>query len=277
MSERIEAVSSPQNKYVSLVRALSARKQREKERLFRFDGVKLLCEAVQRGAKLSCVLLREGSSDEIVAKAKDLYGISIFDIDCRILSVSADVFDKLSDEQAPEGVIAVAAYMGDMHRECAATDGGCDYPLSEKILLLDSVRDPLNVGAIIRVAAAMGVDRIVMGRDCADIYSSKTLRASMGALFAMRIDRVECVETAVRRLCEGGRRVFAAALDTEAQRLGELAVKPGDCVVIGNEGHGISRSVIDACSGSVYIPMSSGVESLNAATAAAILVWEFFG
>ena len=147
----------------------------------------------------------------------------------------------------------------------------------ERVLLLESVRDPQNVGAIIRAAAAFSVDRIVMSRDCADIYNQKAVRASMGALFSMKIDRVDSVSDAICALRGGGRRVFAAALDREAQRLGDLGILPGDCVVIGNEGHGLTKEVIDASTGSVYIPMSDGVESLNAATAAAVLCWEFFG
>ena len=71
--------------------------------------------------------------------------------------------------------------------------------------------------------------------------------------------------------------VFAAALDPDSHRLGELKLESGDCVVIGNEGHGMSKKAIAACDGTVFIPMSDGVESLNAATAAAVLVWEFFG
>jgi TrmH family RNA methyltransferase len=128
-----------------------------------------------------------------------------------------------------------------------------------------------------RVAAALGVDRVIMSRDCADIYNSKTVRASMGAIFALKTDRVESISVAIAQLRDSGRRVFAAALDENAHKLGELEIRKGDCVLIGNEGHGISNEAIQTCDASVYIPMSEGVESLNAATAAAVLAWEFFG
>ena len=81
----------------------------------------------------------------------------------------------------------------------------------------------------------------------------------------------------VRELRDAGRRIFAAALDRDSEKLGELETRDGDCVIIGNEGHGLSREAIDSCDGTVFIPMADGVESLNAATAAAVLVWEFFG
>ena len=268
-------ITSSQNQYVSMARGLSERKMRQRLRLYRIDGVKLCAEAISRGATRDTLLLCDAQRDGVVQKAMALYGVDILESGARILTVSESVFDKLSEEQAPEGVIAVVAYDEERHRELEGGDlGTCE---GERVLLLESVRDPQNVGAIIRAAAAFSVDRIVMSRDCADIYNQKAVRASMGALFSMRVDRVDSVSDAICALRGGGRRVFAAALDRQAQRLGDLELLSGDCVVIGNEGHGLTKEVIDACTGSVYIPMSDGVESLNAATAAAVLCWEFFG
>ena len=176
---------------------------------------------------------------------------------------------------APEGVICIAKYLDNVRNIEDASSITC--PDGEKILLLESVRDPQNVGAIIRVAAAFSVDRIIMSRDCADIYNSKTIRASMGTVFSMKIDRVDSMSDAVRALSDAGRRVFAAALDRDSLRLGDFEIFRGDCVVIGNEGHGLSEETKQACYKTVFIPMAENVESLNAATAAAVLVWEFFG
>ena len=271
-----EVITSSQNKYVSLARGLASKKAREGAEKFRFDGVKLLCEAVKRGVELDFLLFSESERESVLEKAERLYGIKESDIKCRAMTVADQVFSKLSEEQAPEGVICVAEYMKSMHRSMSAGTR-FDAENGEKILLLESVRDPQNVGAIVRVAAAFGVDRIVMSNDCADIYNSKTLRASMGAIFASRIDRSADLPCTIRDITASGRRVFAAALNREAAVLGQLEIVEGDCVLIGNEGHGLSDAAIEACGQSVFIPMSDGVESLNAATAAAVLVWEFFG
>lgn len=276
MEKIIETVTSSQNKYVSLARGLANKKNRENEKKFRFDGVKLLCEAVKKGLELDFLLTSENEEKSVFEKAEKLYGVKETDINCKAIKVASSVFDKLSEEQAPEGVICVARYAQDMHCERDA-EFFKNIDKSEKILLLESVRDPQNVGAIIRVAAAFGVDRIVMSKDCADIYSSKTVRASMGTVFSTRVDRVADIPCVIKHLGESGRRVFAAALNREAQRLGEFSICNGDCVVIGNEGHGLSDDAIAACERTVFIPMSDRVESLNAATAAAVLVWEFFG
>ena len=142
-------------------------------------------------------------------------------------------------------------------------------------MLLESVRDPSNLGAIIRSAAALGLDRLILSADCADIYSAKTVRASMGTLFSQRIDRTDALPAYIACLRQSGRRVFAAALDESAQQLGSFDVLPGDCAVIGNEGHGLSQDTIKACGQTVYIPMTDRAESLNAAVASALLMWEF--
>lgn len=271
-----ETVTSPQNKYVSLARGLTSKKNRENSRIFRFDGVKLMCEAVKRGVELRFILVSENELENVFDKAEKLYGIRENDINCRVMPVATHVFERLSEEQSPEGVICVASYIDGAHKRIAR-DGETVIGENEQILLLESVRDPQNVGAITRVAAAFGVDRIIMSSDCADIYNSKTLRASMGAIFGERIDVVEDIASAIKSIKLSGRRVFAAALNKDAETLGGFELRRGDCVVIGNEGHGLSEEVIEACGNTVFIPMTDGVESLNAATAAAVLVWEFFG
>lgn len=146
---------------------------------------------------------------------------------------------------------------------------------NEQIVLLESVRDPSNIGAVIRSAAAIGVDRLILSADCADIYNPRAVRASMGTLFNQRIDRTSDMTQAIEGLRKSGRRVWAAALDERAEHLGSFEILRGDCVVIGNEGHGLSAQTLGACSHSVIIPMSGRAESFNAAVAASLLMWEF--
>ncbi len=277
-----EIITSGQNKYVSEARMLDEKKRRDSSRLFRFDGVKLLCEAIERGVELEYLLVSDEKYDSIFEKTVQIYSVRREDIPCRIIPVKQSVFEKISSEKAPEGVICVAKYIDKFHKFVKINNEGKIFPSGiaedgERVLLLESVRDPQNVGAIIRSATAMGADRIIMSADCADIYNSKTVRASMGTLFGMRIDRVDSIPEAIRSLQADGRRVFAAALDDKAQRLGQVSITPSDCILIGNEGHGLTPEAIQACDSTLYIPMQSGVESLNAAVAASVLLWEFFG
>ena len=269
-----EVIVSRQNRRVVDLCKLEDRKARQAQKRFRFDGIKLFCEAVEREVPLVCIFLRQGSADKVEARFSELTGRSPDTIRCPAYLLADELFDKISTENAPEGVICVAEYIDRFHKMyIIKKEDGLDLP-EGPILLLESVRDPLNVGAIIRSAAALGIKHLVISEDCADLYHPKTLRAAMGPLFSMPITRVDDLTATVEKIIASGRRVFAAALDDTAVSLGEMPFEKGDCVVIGNEGHGLSKSLIEACTRSIYIPMQAGTESLNAGVAAALLMWE---
>ncbi len=277
-----EIITSAQNKYVSEARMLDEKKRRDASRLFKFDGVKLLCEGLRKGVKIEYLLVSEDKYESVFSKAEQTYGVRREEIGCRVIPVKSSVFEKISQEKSPEGVITVAKYIDKFHKFAKINnEGNISSELcllkDENVLLLESVRDPQNIGAIIRSAAALGADRIIMSCDCADIYNPRAVRSAMGSLFSMRIDRVESLCDVIKCLQSGGHRVFAAALDERAEKLGEAEISRGDCILIGNEGHGLSAEALKACDKTLYIPMSGDVESLNAAVAASVLLWEFFG
>ena len=267
-----EIITSRQNNLLVETHKLTDRKHRNRSGNFRFDGVKLTAEALLRDVELVAVLLRQSDAEAVTARIRSLSGKEFPD-GTRVVCVADHVFDSLSEENAPEGVICVAKMQGEWH---GVWRSDMDMPsLEERIMLLESVRDPSNLGAIVRSAAALGVDRLILSADCADIYSAKTVRASMGTLFSQHINRTDVLSDYIIRLRADGRRVFAAALDESAEQLGSFTIQTGDCAVIGNEGHGLSSAVIEACGNTVYIPMTDRAESLNAAVAAALLMWEF--
>ena len=209
MSLSYEIITSRQNSLLVETHKLADRKHRTKQGLFRFDGVKLASEAIARGVELTAVLLRQSNAETVVDRVTTLAAKGIPDM-ARCVMVADHVFDSLTEESAPEGVICVARVQHEWHRTWQVA---MDVPThKERIMLLESVRDPSNLGAIIRSAAALGLDRLILSADCADIYSAKTVRASMGTLFSQRIDRTDVLPEYVARLRESGRRVFAAAL-----------------------------------------------------------------
>ena len=279
-----EVITSRQNRRVVELMKLDDRRAREKTCRFRFDGIKLLCEAIRRDVELDSVFLRADTAQRVEDRMQELYGCTLAEVDCPLFAVESGLFEKISQENAPEGVITVAKYIDKSHKNIIIYKEDEKNRAAAPIILLDAVRDPLNVGAIIRSAAALGVGHLILSADCADIYHPRTVRAAMGPLFSMPITRVEDLAGTVRALREGGREVYAAALDDTALRLGSSlwnetvgsaspsALPP--CAVIGNEGHGISERVLRACTRSVYIPMQADTESLNAGVAAALLMWE---
>ena len=272
-----EIITSRQNRLVIEVGKLADRKARMTEKRFRFDGVKLLHEAVANGIHIEKLLLAESRSGQILADLEAVKNAPALG-DAVVYILSDDAFSKVSGEQAPEGVVTVARFPS-LHKrgeEAATLLTELSADIKKCVLLLESVRDPGNVGTILRSAAAFGVDAVILSADCADIYNPKTIRGAMGALFRIEVAVAEDITDAITVLRDGGRRVFAAALDPTAVRLGKETFREGDAVVIGNEGHGLSAEAIRASGQSLYIPMEEGSESLNAAIAASVILWSMY-
>ena len=266
MEIKNEIITSKSNPGVALAASLSEKKYRDRYGLFKTDGFKLAEELFLRKITPETVYISEKSID----RAKEL--------NCEIAAtvLSDSLFERLSEEKSPEGIICIVKHLDNLRKIATIDNSGfCpDEWKSGRIMLLESVRDPGNLGTVIRSAAALSVDRLIISADCADVYNGKTVRASMGAILGMKIDRVDSLANAVSALKAQGRRVFAAALDRTAVGLDRLTLDAGDCFIIGNEGHGLSNDVLDASTGRVFIPIEAGSESLNAAAAAAIILWE---
>lgn len=272
MINRDIVITSRQNPSIKRLGFLLEKKGRESSELFRFDGIKLFLEAVSCGVKIEEIYVRE-SSIEVVESRLEKEGL--FLSDCKVICVSDEIFAKISEERSPEGIITVARYIDGFQRISEINESNIPSK-AESVLLLESLRDPGNLGTVLRSAAALGIDKIVLSSDCADIYNPKTIRAAMGAVFRVSLCRLGegLLPDYISRLRESGRRVFAAALKNDAAVLGEFDLQPGDCFAIGNEGHGLSEKTIAACDSCVIIPMQKGCESLNAAAASVILMWE---
>ncbi len=273
MQKPVERITSRQNALLSRVASLTERKYRRREGLFRFDGRKLFYEALQSDIPLVAVLLRESQAEEILEGAQEF----ALPAECRTALLPDELFDRISEEKSPDGVICVAKSLDKIHKiitiDKRETLG--DLLLPGKTLVLESVRDPGNLGTVIRTATAFGVANLLLSVDCADLYHPRTIRADMGTLFHRNVLVVEDLAHAVQVLSQRGN-VFAAALDAEAHRLGEVSFGAEDTIVVGNEGHGITPETLAACTHTLYIPMEAGVESLNAGVAASVLLWELY-
>ena len=271
-----EVITSRQNPAIKQVCWLLDKKGRRESGLFRFDGIKLFREAVACGLDIKQVYVRENAPVDIRADVESAEREGRINAR-KITVVSEAVFEKISDEKSPEGIVTVAAFVKNKHM-VLSHENASDYRIDggERVLVAESLRDPGNLGTVIRSCATIGIDRLIISDDCADIYNPKTVRAAMGGLFRLNIDIVpsERLRDVISALRTSGRRVYATALRREARIIGELELASGDCFVIGNEGHGLSESVIDACTDCAIIPMSENSESLNAAAAAAICIWE---
>lgn len=173
----------------------------------------------------------------------------------------------ISETEHPQGIFAV----GEMPKAEPLTMRAGSY------LLLDELQDPGNLGTILRTAEAMGITAVVLSAHCPDLFSPKVIRSTMGSGWRQKTVRVDDLAGSIAAWQKQGLHCYAATLSPEALPLQRLPA--GECrgIVIGNEGNGVSREVIDACNGEVYIPMRGAAESLNAAAAAALCMWELSG
>ena len=266
-------ITSRNNETVKWAAALSAKKERERSRAFIAEGEKLSFEALDTGLPVSHIFVHESKKDTLFVRLEKYFSNKIYK-DTAVITLSDGAFSKISTESAPQGIISVIKYL-DFFKDTDIIykEEFLKLP-NERAIFLSSVRDPGNLGAVIRSAAAFGIDHIILTADSADIYNPKTVRSAMGSLFHVKATVVRDAVGTVKELISSGRRVLSAELREGAVSVGEAALTSSDVVIIGNEGHGISPDLSNASSGSVYIPISGKTESLNAAVAAALFMWE---
>lgn len=236
-------ITSRQNGLVKKIRALRDKKFRDEMGEFVVEGAKSVRDAVFCGHTI----------ETIAATVKGAALVADLNLEPELLS--DDVFTSVSEEVSPQGVLAIVK-----------KPTACAEELTEKCVFLDGVGDPANVGAIIRSAAAFGYNTVIVA-DGADAYSNKAVRASMGGIFRVNVlsgTRAEMLEKV---------KVPLVCADMKGETLGSLKVPETHCLIIGNEAHGVSEELKSLAGLKVAIPMQNGMESLNAAVSAGIIMY----
>lgn len=251
----LDVISSRKNDYVRFIRSfLHVKHMRDEHGIFAVEGDHLCSELVKTQLKVTFAAYTEKAAE----KYRDTVSALLERADACI-NITEELSEYISDTQAPQGVFALAEMPS-----VTVPENAC------KIIVLDGVQDPGNVGTIVRTAEALGMDGAVLCNNCADVFSPKTLRASMGSILRFPCVKARCSE--LRSLLEGFS-IYGAMLDRNALNLEEAVFPKKTAVVIGNEGGGISKEVRALCDETVYIPIQNA-ESLNASAAAAILMWQ---
>lgn len=245
----MDRITSRKNAFIMQLRALASDAEARREQgAFVCDGLKLLGEAVENGAEILSVLWKEGGA--------------LSEIDCPVQAVApAELFDHASPMKNSPGPLFTVRIPVD------PKDGKI-----ENAIILENVQDPGNVGTVLRTASAFSIGAVVLTGDCADLYGPKTVRATMGAVFRQRVLRLDRSELPAW-LEEHGLPLYGAALSKDAQDLRGLDLTHA-AVAVGSEGQGLSPELLALCRGEVIIPMDARSESLNAAVAASVLMWE---
>ena len=249
-----ETITSRQNPLMTHLRKLaSSRSYRKKSGEYLCDGTKLLAEALKWGAEVKTAVFSEGVD---IPPLPD--GV-------RAVRVSEELMRAVSPMETPQGALFTVALP---EVQLPETLSGKHY------LVLDGVQDPGNVGTILRTADAFDCDGIFLVNACADLYNPKTARATMGAIFRREAYTVTAEEL-FALLRKSGVPLYGTALRDDTVPLAEANLARA-AVAIGSEGRGLSQQVLDECAKTLKIPMNPRCESLNAAIAATVVLWEMY-
>ena len=251
-----EHLTSAKNPRVLAWRSLNERKGRLAHEAFLVEGDRMVAEALSSAYPVEALLFR---TDRYREQEEGIHPMNL-PPEVPVYVLADHVFAAVSDTKTPQGVAAVV-------RMRPRT------PEGSRLLALDGVQDPGNVGTILRTADAAGLDGVILSPDCADVFSPKTLRATMGSIFRMGLLFPENLAAHLSTLRSRGWSILSSQLDGEPfydrQQVGKDWV-----LVIGNEGNGVSGPVKAAATHHLRLPMRGGAESLNAAVAAGIMMYE---
>lgn len=243
----MEHITSLKNPKVAAWKALKDRKGRRESGCFLVEGRKMVEEALKSAFDVETVLVQEGM------ELPDGLTMPVYELPAHVLAA-------VCDTKTPQGIAAVVR----MKEQSA---------LGKHIVVLDGVQDPGNVGTIIRTADAAGLDGVMLSNQCADVFSPKVLRATMGSIFRMNLRTTDDLPGELTKLREKGYSILSSQLDGtpfyEREKVAEQFA-----LIIGNEGNGVSEQVQQTATHRVRLPMRGGAESLNAAIAAAIMMYE---
>jgi len=246
----MDTITSRKNAYISHLRALASD---EDYRLlhgeFVCDGIKMLREAQQAGMEISSVLWRGKAAerDESISAVQYAAPEDLFDYASSMKNSPGPLFTVKIKAEKDEGKI-------------------------KRAILLENVQDPGNVGTVIRTANALGIDAVILTGACAKLHNPKTVRATMGAIFRQRVVAVELAEL-TEFVKKYDLKLYGAALSDNAKDIRALELDSA-IVAIGSEGQGLSPEFLNLCEEKLIIPMQPDSESLNAAVAASIVMWE---
>ena len=239
----MEVITSLDNKRIKNYAKLLNKKYREQEGLFLVEGEHLVIEAKNAGCLVEVIKCEDYDMD--------------FDVSTTL--VTYDVIKKLSNTLNPQKVIGV----------CKMLD---NKDIGNKVLILEDIQDPGNLGTIIRSSVAFGVDTIVLSNNTVDMYNDKVLRSSEGMIFhidIVKMDVSECID----RLHEEGYEIYGTKVDGGTD-LRDVTAQDKYAVIMGNEGAGVSSATLDKCDKYIYIPMNTECESLNVGVATSIILYE---
>ncbi|MBQ6363348.1 MAG: RNA methyltransferase [Lachnospiraceae bacterium] len=262
----MEEITSPQNPRIRrIIQLQSKARVRKEEGSFITEGVRIFKDTPDEALRAVYV------TKERLPELQDLILGKTRSAGAPVCVIPQALMEKISDTKTPQGILCEVR-MPSCTREDLLRE---EAPL---LLMLEAIQDPGNLGTMVRTAEAAGAAGIILSRECADLYSAKTVRATMSAIFRMPILTDADLREEIRALQENRVRIYAACLDDRACPYDRFDYTKGtgygSAFLVGNEGNGLQEETIRLSDETVYLPMAGQIESLNAAVAASILLYE---
>ena len=255
----MQVISSKDNEIIKNIRKLKEKKYRDLENAYIIEGIKLVKEAIAEKAKIKQIVMCENFADNQEIGKETLYEIAKYNL----IYVTEKVFGLITEVKTPQGIIAVI--------EKNKTNK-IDYS-QDIIIALDDLQDPGNLGTILRTADSANLNQIILSKNSADPYNPKVVRSTMGGIFRVNIIEVDKLEETLKEIQKNKFKIMVTSLDTNNSIYDVDYNKK--VIVIGNEANGVSKEVQAMADEKVKIPMLGKTESLNAAVAAGIMIYEY--
>lgn len=255
-------ITSSSNPTIKEIKSLYKRRERWDNKLFIVEGIKMVEELIHNGYPMKYIVY----SDKLFSLrgGKELFD-DIEHLD-NVINVPDKLFESLSDVETPQGILAVVPFKNNSIEDILA--GSKPF-----IILLDRVQDPGNLGTIIRTADAFGIDGIIALEGCVDVYNPKVVRATMGSIFRVPIYYYSDGIDIINKLKDKGARIYSTSLDGK-KFIQDVDFKEFSVLIIGNESKGVSETLEELSDNLIKIPMIGRAESLNAAVASSIIMYE---
>lgn len=254
-------ISSKDNELIKNIKKLKEKKYRDINNQYIIEGIKLIKEAIIEKANIKLIVICEECLVDGTIDKNLLYEIAKYEC----IYVTEKIFTQISDVKAPQGILAII--------EKGCKQGQIDY--SEDIIIaLDGIQDPGNLGTILRTVDSANLKQIIVSADTADCYNPKVVRSTMGSIFRIPVYRDIPADDVFAAMDSAEINTYAAVVDRDAVDIKTVDFRNGGGIVIGNEGNGLPEEIILKCTQRITIKMNGNIDSLNAAMATGIIMWE---
>ena len=253
-------ITSKDNETIKHIRKLKEKKYRQEYGEYVVEGIKLIKEAIEENQDVKTIIVCDNCD-----KAEVLNPISVYEVaKHKCVYVDEKVFNTITDVQSPQGILAV---IGKQNKEKQI-----NYD-EDLIVILDDIQDPGNLGTILRTVDSVGLSQIIVSKKSSDVYNSKVVRSTMGAIFRVNVIESDNLVETIKEIKKHKFEVISTSLDTD-KNMYDIDYKK-TAIVIGNEANGVSKEVQNLSDKKIKIPMLGKTESLNASVATGIVLYEY--